>query len=82
MTMTAEETRLLQKSPLRIEPYLIKIEAEIREHCLNADTGYIFHPIAEKEKFHIPAIMEALKRLGFGVELRDETLKIDWFKAV
>lgn len=78
--MTAEEARLLQRSPLRIEQFLIQIEEEIEYHCMTADTGYIFHKILDVEQIHLQAIMKALERLGFGVVIQEGDLKIDWFK--
>lgn len=77
--ISAREASLLQRSPLRIEKYLIQIEEEIQNHCMNSDTGYIFYKISGAE-IHIPAIIQMLERLGFQVQELEEELKISWFK--
>lgn len=78
--ISANEARLLQRSPLRIEKYLLQIEEEIENHCMNSDTGYIFYKISGAERIHIPVIIQMLERLGFQVQESEDELKISWFK--
>ena len=77
--ITAAEARDIQKSSLRIERYLLQIEEKIRNHCMNADTGYIFHKISKAE-IHVSAIIRTLEGLGFQVQELEDELKISWFK--